>query len=275
VAQRRSLIALLILGSVAAIVSCGGTDAAPPGTSSTAAVSGAGTDGGTGSTGDEDEDGGVPEHHGHGRLHARALLVRGGTATFIGLSPREIRCIRDQALGSRGCPGTINFSGSVIIEGATFSVLGRRHHVDGDGGTVGEGDGGTVGEGDGGTVGEGDGGTVGEPDGGTTGGPIDAHQGVIRAEHSHLVVPQTESGDAGVPGTTPDGGVTGEISARLHGGRIVVVLGTSSAGDGGVVEDGGVTGGGGSLTLRHIRDVRFEGSVVRFVPGPTHDPDAG
>ena len=256
-AQRRSLIALLILGSVAAVVSCDGTDATAPGKSSTAAVSSDGTDGGSSSPGDEDEDGGV--HEGHGRLHARVLLVRGGTATFIGLSPRDIRCIRADADGGRGCPDTIKFSGSVVIEGATFSVLGRRHPVDDDGGTVGEQDGGTVGD----------------QDGGTTGVPIDAHQGVIRAEHSHLVLPQIENGDAGVPGTIPDGGVSGGTSVRLHGGRIVVVLGTSSGGDAGVVEDGGVTGGGGSLTLRHVRDVRFEGSVVRFVPAPTHDPDAG
>lgn len=246
-AQRRSLIALLALGSTAAVVSCGGTDLPAPATSS-AAVFSDGADGGT-SPGDEDEDGGV--HEGHGRLHARVLLVRGGTATFIGLSPRVSRCLPGDPDAGEGCPERIGFSGSVIVEGAAISVLGRR------------------------TPESDDGGTVGEADGGSTGIPIDAHQALVLAEHSRLVLPRAENGDGGIPGTTPDGGVSSGISARLHGGRIVVVLGTNSGGDAGVVEDGGVSGGGGSRTLRHIRDIRFEGSVLRFVPGPTHNPDGG
>ncbi|MGZ3447911.1 MAG: hypothetical protein ACXU88_19665 [Myxococcaceae bacterium] len=261
--QRRSLIALLALGSAAAVVSCGSTDESALSTS-TAASHATPASGGAP---DEVEDGGV---RGDEHARARVLLVRGGDVTFVGLSPRELRCLGTAADAGAVCPGNFPFSGTVIIRGASMSLLAHPGGGGGDGGVD-----------DGGVVGVPDGGGSGTPDGGTAGGPLDARDGLLFAVHSHLFLPTGETGDAGVPVTGADGGTSVGSSARLRGGRLVLVIGGASGADGGVVEDGGVPGtvdggsGSGSRVLRHIRDVRFDGATLHFQARPTEPADGG
>lgn len=274
--QRRSLIALLALGSTVAVVSCGSTDEAGPSTSTaTAAFHGSPASGGPPAPApDEVEDGGV---RGDEHARARVLLVRGGDVTFVGLSPRELRCLGTAADAGAGCPGNFPFSGTVIIRGASLSLLAHPGQRGGDGGV----DDGGVGSDDGGVVGVPDGGGSGTPDGGITGGPLDARNGLLIAVHAHLFLPTGETGDAGIPVTGADGGTAVGSSARLRGGRLVLVLGGASGADGGVVEDGGVPGtidggsGSGSRVVRHIRDVRFDGATLHFQGGPTEPTDGG
>lgn len=267
--QRRSLIALLALGSAAAVVSCGSTDESALSTPTTTAA-GIPASGGPPAS-DEVEDGGV---RGDEHARARVLLVRGGDVTFVGLSSRELRCLDTAADAGAGCPGNFPFSGTVIIRGASMSLLA---HPGGDGGVGGVDDGGVVGVPDAGGSGT--------PDGGVAGGPLDARDALLFAAHSHLFLPTGETGDAGVPVTGADGGTAVGSSARLRGGRMVLVIGRRSSADGGVVEDGGVPGtvdggpsagpGSGSRVLRQIRDVRFDGATLHFQARPTEHADGG
>jgi hypothetical protein len=283
VTQRRSLIALLALGSAAAVVSCGSTDESALTTSTTTAASRGTPASGGPPAPDEVEDGGV---RGDEHARARVLLVRGGDVTFVGLSSRELRCLDTGADAGAGCPGNLQFSGTVIIRGASMSLFAHPGGGAGDGG-IGEVE-------DGGVVGVPDGGGSGTPDGGVAGGPLDARDALLFAVHSHLFLPAGETGDGGVPVTGADGGTAGGSAARLRGGRIVLVIGRGSDADAGVVEDGGVPGtvvdggvpeavdggpstgpGSGSRVLRHIRDVRFEGSTLHFQARPTERTDGG
>ena len=270
--QRRSLIALLALGSAAAVVSCGSTDeSALPTSTTTAASRGSPASGGL-SAPDEVEDGGV---RGDEHARARVLVVRGGDVTFVGLSSRELRCLDPAADGGAGCPGNFPFSGTIIIRDASLSLLAHPRG--------GAGDGGVGGVDDGGVVGVPDGGGSGTPDGGVVGGPLDARDALLFAVHSHLFLPGGETGDAGVPVTGADGGATVGSSARLRGGHIVLVIGRGSGADGGVIEDGGIPGtvdggpspGPRSRVLRQIRDVRFDGATLHFQGRPTERPDGG